>query len=205
MVARRAFGRSLTVLGDLAQATSVAAPRNWASALRHLAHGTSISGRVCDLELGYRVPAPILEFANRLLPIAAPDVRPSRSVRTSGEPPSVIAVGEPGELSDEVVAQVSDLRVRYASVGVLAAPELVSELGVALLAAGVAFSVRMEEGVTLLSAVLAKGLEFDAVVVVEPSAIYDLPAGPSLLYVALTRAVQEVRIVHARELPEPLL
>ena len=58
---------------------------------------------------------------------------------------------------------------------------------------------------TLLTAVLAKGLEFDAVVVVEPAAIYALPAGPSILYVALSRAVQHLSVVHGEPLPEPLL
>ena len=156
---------------------------------------------MCELELGYRVPAPILEFANRLLPIAAPGVRPSRSVRTGGPGPDVM---DTDDVLSTAVEQVRSLASRYTSVGVLSAPQDLDAVSAALGEGGIAFATRLEEGVTLLSAVLAKGLEFDAVVVVEPAAIYDLPAGPSILYVALSRAVQHVSVVHGRPLPLPL-
>ena len=202
MVARRAHGRSMTVLGDLAQATSVAARQSWADALTHLTHDSTVAGQVCELELGYRVPAPILDFANRLLPIAAPGLRPSRSVRTGGESPQIV-------LADDVVAATVDcvrsLTQRSESVGVLAAPALIDSLSSSFHDAGIAFAARLDGGVTLLTAVLAKGLEFDAVVVVEPAAIYALPAGPSILYVALSRAVQHLSVVHGEPLPAALL
>ena len=63
----------------------------------------------------------------------------------------------------------------------------------------------LDESVVVLGAVASKGLEFDAVLVVEPSAIVaERDGGARALYVALTRAVQELRIVHADDLPAAL-
>jgi DNA helicase IV len=80
VLARRTPNRSMTILGDLAQATATGAQTRWTEALAAL---DAPHGRVAELELGYRVPAPVLEFANRLLPYAAPGVKPSRSVRVT--------------------------------------------------------------------------------------------------------------------------
>ena len=89
VLARRAGPRpSMTVLGDLAQATHRVAQPSWEDALAP--PRLAADRRVEELELGYRVPGPILEMANRLLPEAAPQVRPSRSVRAHGAPPALV-------------------------------------------------------------------------------------------------------------------
>ena len=72
MIARRAAASSLTVLGDLAQATGAGASRSWDDALEHL--GSPEHVRTAELTIGYRLPAAILDYANRLLPEAAPHV-----------------------------------------------------------------------------------------------------------------------------------
>ncbi len=194
MVARRSPKRSLTILGDLAQATSVCAQTSWDDALIELAHGhvDEARGRVCDLTLGYRVPAPILELANSLLAVAAPLIIPSRSVRPSGIDPSTIPF-------DSLLETVSTLNDKWMTVGVIAPVALVDEV-LAVLAPVNAEDARrgrsLDEGVTVLGAVASKGLEFDAVVVVFPNEVIgefdDVARGSRALYVARTRAVQQL-------------
>ena len=89
MLARRARGHSMTVLGDLAQATGPASPHSWEESLAHL--GRPANAERAELTMGYRLPGAILDLANRLLPYAAADVTPSRSVRDSGDPPDLHA------------------------------------------------------------------------------------------------------------------
>jgi DNA helicase IV len=183
----------MTVLGDLAQATAPAAQSSWDDVVGHL--GAPASARRADLDLGYRVPAAIVDVANRLLAEAAPGVTPCRSVRLDGQPPRFLAVeaalGAEG-LHDRIVEAVAELIGRYTSVALIAPPAL-------------APAAHRLEGATVLAPPEAKGLEFDAVVVAEPATIAGgTPQGLRLLYVALTRAVQELVVVHARPLPAAL-
>ncbi|MGH9135843.1 MAG: HelD family protein [Acidimicrobiales bacterium] len=192
-LARRCPSRSLTVLGDLAQATSPQAQSSWDEVVASL--GAPPNAALEELDLGYRVPAPIMDFANRLLAEAAPDLKPTGSVRVAGRPPLVLPM-------DSLAEVVEELAGAWTSVGVIAVPEQheLHELHELLAARAPA--------VTLLVPDEAKGLEFDAVVVVEPAAIVESTGDPArgsrLLYVALTRAVQELVVVHSRPLPKPL-
>jgi DNA helicase IV len=192
-LARRSPDSSMTVLGDLAQATAPAAQSSWDDVIDHL--GGPATARRADLDLGYRVPAAIVDVANRLLAEAAPGVTPCRSVRLDGNPPRFLAVDAAagGEgLQDAIVAAVADLAGRYASVALIAPP-------------GLAPPGHRLPTATVLAPPDAKGLEFDAVVVAEPAAIARGTAqGLRLLYVALTRAVQELIVVHAGPLPAAL-
>ena len=205
LLARRTPERSMTVLGDLAQATAVGAQTSWDDAIGHL---NTQKARLEELAVGYRVPAAILDFANRLLPIAAPHVRPSRSVRTAGDPPLVVALGAEA-LAHAVATEVDALAGRWTTVGVIAPVSLLDDIADALRAAAIDFAdarrQTLSDSVTLLPPATAKGLEFDAVVVVEPARIVgEEPSGLRVLYVALTRAVQHLGILHAEPLPEPL-
>lgn len=177
--------RSMTVLGDLAQATTPWAQLSWDDALAHLDSGDR--GRLEHLEVGYRVPGPILELANRLLPEAAPAVRPSRSVRAHGEPPHVIGVREPHDVLAAARDALADLRDRYVSVALIG-PESMLE----------ALADLHDSAYTPLA---VKGLEFDAVVVVEPALIHAAPNGARQLYVAMTRPVHHLSLVHSAPLP----
>ncbi|MEY2461422.1 MAG: hypothetical protein QOG30_3252 [Acidimicrobiaceae bacterium] len=195
VLARRCPRNSMTVLGDLAQATRPGAQRSWDDVLLHL--GSPAGAEFTELDLGYRVPAPIIDFANQLLPEAAPDVRPTRSVRESGPAPEIVLVDRDEELTPVVQRIVDELAARWTSVGVV-----IPEGAGVTLASGA-------PGVTVVSPPEAKGLEFDAVVVVEPAKFVPATgdehrAGLRLLYVALTRAVQTLTIVHREPLPPPL-
>jgi DNA helicase IV len=193
-LARRSPDSSMTVLGDLAQATAPAAQSSWDDVIDHL--GGPAAARRADLDLGYRVPATIIDVANGLLAEAAPGVAPCRSVRLDGRPPRFVAVeaaaGAAG-VHAAVAAAAADLAGRYTSVAVIAPTELAPP------------AHRLSRA-TVLAPTDAKGLEFDAVVVAEPAAIAGgTPQGLRLLYVALTRAVQELVVVHARPLPAALI
>jgi DNA helicase IV len=206
MLARRARHHSMTILGDLAQATGPASPSSWDETLRHL--GRPANAQPAELTMGYRLPGAFLALANRLLPIAAPGVAPSRSVREDGDAPD--AHEWP---ADELVPMVAEhalvLAKEFATVAVITSDERAGELRAAIEARGVICAepgeVAPDRPVVVVPARLAKGLEFDAVIVVEPAEIAaDEPHGARLLFVALTRAVQHLALAHALEVPEVL-
>ncbi|MGW4699004.1 HelD family protein [Streptomyces sp. NPDC004285] len=186
-VARRTAFGSLTVLGDLAQGTTPWAARDWDEQLAHLGKpGTP----VVPLTLGYRVPAAIVDLANRLLPELGADVPAGRSVRRDGE----VTLHRTADLAAGVRAAVRDALAAEGSVGVVTADHLVDAVAAAAAGGGTR--------VTVLPASVVKGLEFDHVVVVEPAAILAAePRGANRLYVVLTRAVSRLALVHTGEPP----
>ena len=206
MIARRSRRGSVTALGDLAQTTSPAGQTDWAEAIRDL--GTP-EAQLDELTIGYRVPEPIMAFANRLLPHTAPSVRPPSSVRRVGRAPTIVSV-DPLQLVAAAAAEASSVASIWPLTGIVTPESMCKDVGVALEDAAVAFvdGVRVAalgEHVTLLPAASTKGLEFDAVVVVEPCQIVAETDGDlRLLYIALTRAVQHLSIVHAQPLPRVL-
>ncbi|MGH3095414.1 MAG: HelD family protein [Streptosporangiales bacterium] len=205
-VGRRCSTGSATVLGDLAQGTSPWASTSWETALAHLGKP---GARVQELTWGYRVPTQIIDFATRLLPRIAPHLAPARSARTS---PGALTVrrSEPDDLDRTAADACRAVLAEDGSVGVIAVDTRVRSLHRALDRTGLPHQVLGADGITgerlsVVPASIAKGLEFDHVVVVEPAEI--LAAGPrglSLLYVALTRAVSALTVLHAAPLPKPL-
>lgn len=211
MLRRRARAGSMTVLGDLAQATSVVAPGSWELALNAMGHTLDEERvRMAELTVGYRVPASILDVANRLLPEAAPEVTPARSVRPGGALPLVVDVGD-HDMGPAVIAEIEALREKTSSVAVVGVGSDLDEIEIVMTQAEIPFERIGRRGlpgadaVALVSPEQVKGLEFDAVVVIEPSAIAALPNGLRHLYVSLTRAVQHLGIVHREPLPAALL
>ncbi|MFJ9702381.1 HelD family protein [Streptomyces fradiae] len=208
-VGRRCSTGSATVLGDLAQGTTPWATRGWAEALAHLGKPDAL---VEELTAGFRVPREVIAYASRLLPHIAPGLAEVRSVR---ENPGSLEVREvTAERRDaEVLGACAAFLREEGSVGLIAADPRVPALEEALRAAGVPFLSPGEETtpdvrLTLVPASLAKGLEYDYVVLDEPSAVVaaepDDRTGLRRLYVALTRAVSGLKVVHAAPLPEQL-
>ncbi|MFT3851428.1 MAG: AAA family ATPase [Ilumatobacteraceae bacterium] len=196
VIGRRSPSGSMTILGDLAQSTTPAGQEDWDVALAHLQVERS---HVAHLTIGYRVPGPILDVANRLLPFTGVASEASRSVRTGGEPP-VERVVEPAELSRAAAAEVVAVRHRHHNTGVVAPPSRHAEVAAALAEAGLHATDRVHDlahdDVPLFTPEAVKGLEFDGVVVVNPHEILDgTPRGARLLYVAMTRAVQVLHLV----------
>jgi DNA helicase IV len=198
VLARRSEHGSLTVLGDLAQGTSPWAASDWHEQMAHLGKDDS---PVAALTMGFRVPAAVLAFANRLLPGLRVTAPATRSIRTDG----ALRVRHEPDLASATVAAVRAALDREGSVAVIATDALLTSLSAALHAAGLAVNTAQEDDtdrrVTMLPAVLAKGLEFDHVIVVEPDDIVRAePRGLNRLYVVLTRAVSRLDVLHSRPL-----
>ncbi len=222
MVGRRSARGSMTILGDLAQATRPGSVDSWPGAVEIL----TSTGRLAEtsrkpsihhteLTVGYRVPASIIDLANRLLPEAAPDVTPVVSVRDGGHPPQITPVTGYDTMADVAVREASRLQAGGLSVGVVAVADLHQALVDAAEAEGTTWRRSLgtgggaglpgQEAVVVLDPQGVKGLEFDGVVVVEPADIADRPAGLRHLYVAMTRSVHWLVVVHQRPLPSALV
>jgi len=207
MVARRAPNGSVTVLGDLAQASSPWSPAAWDAVVEHLA--VPDGWRLAELRLGYRSPGDVITLASRLLPSAAPGVAATEAVRAAT---GAVVVEAVENLTGAVGAHASALSSRHGSVAVVGPTERLDELTAALRAAGADVG-RAEEGlghaVTVVGPTAVKGLEFDAVVVADPGAIVasvtDRARGLRLLYVALTRPTQALTVLHCGDAPPELL
>ena len=203
----RALGRrcstgSATVLGDLAQGTTPWAAPSWPTLLANL--GKPDTG-VRELSVGYRVPRQILDYASTLLAVIAPELRPASSLRA--DPGALDLTRVPAaSLSGALVTACRQACAQPGSVAVIAADPQVPELGRALDRAGLAYGAPgTDAALTLVPVTLAKGLEYDHVIVVEPARIAGAEArGLQRLYVALTRAVSRLTVVHSEPLPEPL-
>jgi DNA helicase IV len=213
---RRCSTGAATVLGDIAQGTTPWSARSWEDLLGHLGKPHA---SVRELDVGYRVPRQILDFASTLLPEIAPGLRPASSLRADPAALSVVPV-EAAELLEWVAQACAAALEAPGSVAVICADLQVSEVSAALRTAGLVFGVlgsgegsaqgegSEADGATRLSVVpvtLAKGLEFDHVVLVEPSRIATGEAhGLRRLYVALTRAVSRLVVLYAEPLPDAL-
>lgn len=212
-VGRRCSTGSATVLGDLAQGTTPWATRTWEEALSHLGKP---DGVVEELTAGFRVPTDVITYASRLLPHIAPGLTPVASVR---ENPGFFEVraldpdADPAARDAQVVAACEELLRREGSLGLIAADARIPALADALTAAGLAHlspgeETTAETRLTLVPASLAKGLEYDYVVLDEPQAVVDGEpderTGLRRLYVALTRAVSGLIVTHATPLPAQL-
>jgi DNA helicase IV len=190
MVARRAARASVTILGDIAQATGPVVHDGWQGVLRHLPG----EGEIAELRHAYRVPAEIMELALPLLDRIAPDVEPPLAFRTGATAPRVEHVAE-DRLVATALERALDLAREEGLLAVILPERLVPD---------VAAHSAYEDGIPLLSPRRAKGLEFDHVVVVEPALIAEGETGLRELYVALTRPTRTLVVVHARPLPDPL-
>jgi DNA helicase IV len=209
MVARRSLSGSVTVVGDIGQATGPWAADSWKGVTSHLPHQRPV--RLVELSVSYRTPAEVMEIASHVLSAAAPSLKPPRAIRHTGVAP-VLVETTPDDLAAEVAAVAAELsaELQPGTVAVLSPVSLVAELALALDAAGLRVRNPERDGlgapVSLLPVDLANGLEFDGAVVVEPEAIVDeSQQGLRRLYVALTRPTRRLAVLHARPLPASLL
>jgi DNA helicase IV len=208
-VGRRCSTGSATILGDLAQGTTPWATASWAEALSHLGKPDA---RIEELTRGFRVPREVIAYASRLLPSIAPGLAPATSVRES---PGALYVRPAAEdaLDAAVLAACRESLGHEGSIGLIAADPRVPALAAALDAAGLPYLSPGEETsatarLTLVPASLAKGLEYDYVVMDDPAAIVaaepDERTGLRRLYVCLTRAVSGLTVLHSAPLPAAL-
>jgi DNA helicase IV len=208
MLARRSLGGSMTVVGDIAQATGPWAPPSWDAVLANLP--SRKEPRVAELSIGYRTPGSVMRLANRVLAVAAPELTPPQAVREGDEDPEVVAVAADA-LAAEVARRAAIERdlVGEGNVAIVVPDSLLDAMAAGLREAGVDYGEAARNGleaqVNLVPVRLVKGLELDSVVVVEPARIVaEEPQGLRALYVALTRSTQRLAVVHAEPLPDAL-
>ncbi|WP_181721919.1 RNA polymerase recycling motor ATPase HelR [Nocardia gipuzkoensis] len=176
---RRCPGRSFTVVGDLAQRRSVAGATSWGAMLEPY-----VPGRWAyrSLSVNYRTPSEIMTVAAALLAEFAPGVQPPESVRACGVQPWSRRVTE-DELPTAIEEFVRGEADREGTSIVIGPPDVPGAV----------------------AASETKGLEYDAVLVVEPERILaEGPRGAAELYVALTRATQRLGVLHRDPLPQAL-
>jgi DNA helicase IV len=222
-VGRRATTGSVTVLGDLAQATTPWATGSWQESLAHLGHSDAA---IEELVAGFRVPGAVIDFAARLLPEIAPALKPPHSVRQHrGE----LDLRPTADVEKKLLEAITQAMRNEGTVGVIVAdaalpgvrrllddrqlgyevlgedPEIFDASG-DLSASDPEVAPRLQP--ILVPGALAKGLEFDHVVLLEPADIVagepDQVTGLRRLYVCLTRAVTSLIVVYAAELPAAL-
>jgi DNA helicase IV len=223
MLARRSLSGSMTVVGDIAQATGPWAPQEWDDVTRHLSPHRP--PRLVELTVSYRTPSEVVALAARVLAVAAPTIAPPRPVRQAGATPRIVQATRVGLAATVAeVAREETAAVAPGRVAVLGPAVMLPELARALADAGLdpvdprdPAGDGLAAGLVVLPADETNGLEFDSVVVVEPSlvtAVGDEPAGEGppvattrglrTLYVALTRPTKRLAVVHADPLPVDL-
>ena len=217
MLVRRVPTRSMTIVGDVAQTTSAAGAHSWAAALTPVLRD---SWRIEELTVSYRTPADVADAAQRVAKAAGLPASPLtaarevpdaiRDVRCAGDVTADVA-RVAVDLAREFVAQDGSGRVAViAAEGGPPSPAVLRAAVEEALRAGFPASeaARLlaqkaeDRQVAVLTPVEVKGLEYDAVVLVEPAAIAQGPGGSSDLYVAMTRPTQRLVVVHRGDLPD---
>jgi DNA helicase IV len=207
MLMRRCPGRSMTIVGDIAQTSSLAGAASWTQVLdRYQGDRWRLSG----LTINYRTPAEIMSVAADVLAAIDPALELPRSVRDSGTRPWRLAVA-PEALADGLADATGRTAARHGDgqLAVIVPAGRLDEFGKAITAAVPGAAVgehsELERPVVVLTVGQAKGLEFDTVLIGDPAGILaESPRGLNDLYVALTRTTQRLGVVHSGELPKVL-
>jgi DNA helicase IV len=207
MLMRRCPTRSMTIVGDMAQASDVSGATSWQDMLApHVAD----RWRMERLTINYRTPAEIAEVAADVLAEIDPEMHQPRPVRATGVQPWRYQAKE-GELPTALAAltKTESVRIGGGRLAVIVPAARLDELtqAVATAVPDVVLDEdpALDRPVVVLSIKQAKGLEFDSVLVVDPQRILDdSPAGLNDLYVALTRATQRLGVIHENEIPKIL-
>ena len=213
MISRRSLNGAMTVVGDLAQATGPFAPDSWEDVLRYLPDNRA--SKVVGLSVGYRIPAQIMQLAERVMNEAAPGLKAPRSIREGDAEPKLVSttdlvvesVQHAIALRDEMAAGNSGTgNGSVGNVAIVAADSRCGEIEDELTRRGVEFGRAGSSGLTfdltVVPVSVVKGLELDGVVVVEPEEIVESELhGMRALYVSLTRSTRRLTVVHSRPLP----
>lgn len=197
-VRRRSRSGSMTVVGDLAQSTGAWARDSWEEVAQELAG--EVATETAELTLGYRVPRQVFEFAAQLLPFAAPEVTAPRVVRSGPADPELVEVPT-ADLAAQAVTAASAHAGSGRFVGLICPEQFRSaieeEFSRRDISWGNVGEGELDKAINLARPAESKGLEFDAVVVVDPTGIVsEAERGYRMLYVALTRTTKYLTVVH---------
>ncbi len=208
VIARRSLSGDMTLAGDIAQAVGPDPPSSWNDVLAHMYLNRTIN--VVELTVSYRTPREILDAAGPVLAAYMVERTVPRALRVAGVHP--VAIRVEGEMGKGVAGVIGDIYTpESAGTCALIAPvSLCEDLAGALRNAGrevtlVSSGTGVASGLSVVPAVMANGLEFDTVVVIDPAGIIDeSPMGLRSLYVAMTRPTKALSVVYSGTLPELL-
>ncbi len=199
MVARRSLGGSMTIVGDIAQATSAWAHNSWESITEHLPTPKGV--RSHELTVGYRLPGPLMDLAAKVLAKAMPELKPPVAVRSEGDPPRFVTT-DPDNFGTALATTIAEEReaIGAGNIAIICATGAAEDVSFFLNEAGidhgVAYAGALEKEVSVIEVSMVKGLELDAAIVIEPDSIVEYePQGMRSLYVAITRATRRLTII----------
>ena len=199
MVARRSLGGSMTIVGDIAQATGAWPHDSWESVTAHLPTPKGVHRY--ELTVGYRLPGPLMDLAAKVLAKAMPDLKPPVAVRSDGDPPRFVET-TPDDFGTALADAVAHERaaIGAGNIAIICATGAAEDVSFFLhevgIDHGVAYAGALEKEVSVIEVSMVKGLELDAAIVIEPDSIVEYePQGMRSLYVALTRATRRLTII----------
>ncbi|MGO3288193.1 HelD family protein [Brachybacterium sp.] len=199
---RRAPTKSFTVVGDVAQTSSAGGTDSWSAALSPYIQDRL---QIEHLTVNYRTPSRIMDRAVAMARAHNLPVTEVSSVREGDRDPRIERTEESSLTARTADAVVTVHQERLGRLAVIVADERISAIAAELRSrsglpkVGVG-SAGVDDEIAVMSAQDAKGLEFDAVVLVEPAELIDAH-GAGDLYVAMSRSTQHLGVVHARALP----
>ncbi|MEO7804756.1 MAG: ATP-binding domain-containing protein [Actinomycetota bacterium] len=204
MIARRCPSGSMTIVGDLGQASGPWGANSWDTVFPYLPQ--SRDRQVMTLSINYRTPAEVMDIASAMLRSSGVEIVAPRSVRRSEMPP-VFTHTTTAMMGEGLRSILTDTKTRVPD-GKTAIIVPRASIGETLMA----LAGELEQGEDLLDAPVAvftvdqaRGLEFDSVIIIEPTQILAEHAnGIRALYVAMTRATKQLQILHTQPLPEGL-
>lgn len=202
MVGRYSLNSSMTIVGDVAQATSPFGQRSWEQIVSPLPRARSTT--LVELKVNYRTPQEVMDVASGLLASFAPQLKPATSIRFSGEPVVLHRINKE-RFSDEFVSVVKNEleTIEPGTVAVIAPAEATGELVAILEDAGLPASKNLGAAISVLSIEDAKGLEFDSVVISQAGTLQQSGlANLQALFVAMTRTTKRLVILDGNDVPD---
>jgi len=203
MFTRRSLNGSMTLVGDMAQATSPVSTNSWEELRQMLPR--KWHSRMAELSVGYRLPAPICDYVTQLFEGIAPQLKMPAAVQQEGLAPQVI---QTSDLVAEVVkaAQAELLAESVMTVAVIVPDQYEDSYVQQLAAAGIdcatPYTGALLKKISVLPVRFVKGIEVDVAIVVEPKVIAEQSSrGLQSLYVGLTRAIRKLVVIHQQALP----
>ena len=198
-IARRSLSGSMTIVGDIAQATSAWAHPSWESVIEHLPSERGVNEY--ELTVGYRLPGPLIELASKVLKLAMPGLAPPVAVRPEGDPPRFVET-TPDDFGSTLERTINEERqaIGAGNIAIICTSGAAADVSEFLsdhdIDHGVAYAGALEKPLSVIEVSMVKGLEIDSAIVIEPDSIVeDEPEGLRSLYVALTRATRRLAII----------